>query len=245
MKYTMEPNDWIGLGLYFGFILVIGLPVILLKVFCNLPFEVTCKLYHLVITLSIFPLVRFFSTWYMAVLAAFLLALIAYPALVRIECSSFYRRIAVERDCGEFKRSLIIVQMSMALLIFVFWGLLGDAWKYVAVVAVMAWGLGDAAAGLVGKAIGRRRILHPRIEGKKTYEGTLAMFLTASLAVFFTLMLEGGLSWQVSLTVALLVAPVSATVELFSNKGMDTLTVPISTGFAVLSFMSLITFLGY
>jgi dolichol kinase len=241
----MPHNDWIGLGLYFGFIAVIGLPVILLKVFCNLPFEVTRKLYHLAITLSIYPLVRFFSTWYMAVLAVFLLALLAYPALARFECSSVYRRIAVERGCGEFKRSLIIVQGSMALLLFVFWGLLGEPWKYVTVVAVMAWGLGDAAAAIVGKAIGRRRILNPRIEGKKTYEGTLAMFITAGLAVFFTLLLEGGQSWPVSLMVALLVAPVCATVELFSNRGMDTLYVPISTGLAVLSLMSLFSFLGF
>ena len=47
-----------------------------------------------------------------------------------------------------------------------------------------------------------------------------------------------------SLAVALLVAPVSAIVELFSNKGIDTLTVPISTGLAILGLMSLISFLG-
>jgi len=240
----MPHNDFIALGLYFGFIIAIGLPAILLKVYCKLPFEVTRKLYHLVITLSIFPLVRFFSAWYMAVLAVFLLALLAYPALALIECSSLYRRIAVERESGEFKRSLIIVQGSIALLLIVFWGVLGPQWKYIAVVAVMAWGLGDAMAALVGKTIGRRKIQHPRIAGKKTYEGTLAMFITAGLAVFFTLMLEGGQPWQVSLTVALLVAPVCAIVELFSNRGMDTLTVPISTGLAVLSLMLLISFFG-
>ena len=163
-------NDLIGIGLYLGFIIAIGLPVILLKAYGNLPFEITRKLYHLVITLSILPLVKIFSTWYMAVLAAFLLVLIAYPALVLLEHSTLYRRIAVERGSGEFKRSLIIVQVSIALLIIIFWGLHGEAWKYIAVVAVMAWGLGDAAAALVGKAIGRRRIVHPRIEGAKTYD---------------------------------------------------------------------------
>lgn len=241
----MPHNDWIALGLYFGFIIAIGLPVILLKLFGNLPFEVTRKLYHLVITLSIYPLVRFFNAWYMAVLAVFLLALLAYPALARFERAPFFRRIAVEREGGEFKRSLIIVQGSMALLLFVFWGLLGESWKYVAVVAVMAWGLGDAAAAIVGKAIGRRRIYHPRIEGKKTYEGTLAMFLTAALSVFLTLLVEGGQAWPVCLAVALLVAPLCATIELFSNKGLDTLTVPISTGLAVLSLVSLFSYLGF
>ncbi len=240
----MLHNDWIGVGLYIGFIIVIGLPAILLKVCVNLPFELMRKMYHLVITLSIIPLVSFFSTWYMAVLAAVMFGLLTYPLLILVENSSLYKRIAVERECGEFKRSLIIVQVSIALMIFVFWGLLGTEWKYVAVVAVMAWGFGDAAAALVGKNFGRRRILHQRIEGTKTVEGTHAMFVTAGLAIFFTFLIYANQPWHVSFAVALLAAPVSAIVELFSNRGMDTLTVPISTGLAVLSLMSLFSFLG-
>jgi len=237
-------NDLIGLGLYIGFLIAIGLPTVLLKIFCNVPFEVVRKMYHLVITLSIFPLVKLFSTWYVAVLAAFALVLIAYPILVLVENSSLYKRIAVERECGEFKKSLIIVQVSIALIVFVFWGLLGTEWKYVAVVAVMAWGFGDAAAALVGKNFGRHRILHPRIKGTKTMEGTQAMFVTAGLAIFLTFLIYVGYPWYVSLAVALLVAPVCAIVELFSNRGMDTLTVPISAGLAVLSLMSLFSLLG-
>jgi dolichol kinase len=237
-------NDLIGLGLYIGFIIALGLPAILLKAFTKMPFELMRKIYHMVITLSIFPLVKYFSAWYMAVLAAFLLVLIAYPLLAVVEKSSFYKRIAVEREGGEFKSSLIIVQVSIALMIFVFWGLLGAQWKYVAVVAVLAWGFGDAAAALVGKNFGRRRILHPRIQGPKTMEGTEAMFVTAGLAIFFTFLIYAGQPWLVSLAVALLVAPVCAVVELFSNRGMDTLTVPISTGLAVLSLMSIFAYLG-
>lgn len=240
----MLNNDWIGLGLYIGFLIAAALPLVLLKLYFNVPFEVMRKLCHLLITLSIFPLVMFFSAWYMAVLAAFLLVLIAYPLLARVENSAIYKRIAVERSTGEFKRSLIIVQSSIALLIFVFWGLLGADWKYVAVVAVLAWGFGDAAAALVGKKFGRRLILHPRIEGTKTLEGTQAMFITAGLAIFFSFLIYAGQPWYVSLAVALLVAPVSAIVELFSNRGMDTLYVPISTGLAVLSLMALFSFLG-
>jgi dolichol kinase len=237
-------NDWIGLGLYLGFFIIVGAPAILLKVLFNVPFELTRKIYHLFITFSIFPLVTLFSAWYMAVLAACTFALLAYPLLALVEKAPFYRRIAVEREGGEFKRSLIIVQVSLAFMIFFFWGLLGPEWKYVAVVAVMAWGFGDAAAALVGKKYGRRPIRHPRIEGAKTMEGTEAMFVTAGLAIFFTFILYAGHPWQISLTVALLVAPVCALVELFSNRGMDTLTVPISTGLAVLSLMSLISYLS-
>lgn len=240
----MLQNDWIGMGLYIGFLVALGLPAILLKVFLKLPFEIVRKMYHMAITLTILPLVILFNHWYMAVLAVFLLALIVYPLLALVEKTSAYQRIAVERKGGEFKSSLIIVQVSIALMIFVFWGLLGPQWKYIAVVAVLAWGFGDAAAALVGKKFGRRKIQHPRIQGTKTIEGTEAMYVTAGLAIFFSLLVYAGQPWHVSLTVAALVAPVSAFVELFSNRGMDTLTVPISTGLAVLPLMLIFSLLG-
>lgn len=240
----MLNNDLIGFGLFLGYFIVAGLPPILLKVYLNMPFEMTRKMYHLVITLSIFPLLKLFSTWYMAVLAAILFVLLIYPILKMVEGSSLYKRVAVERKGGEFRKSLIIVQLSIALLISIFWGLLGIDWQYVAVVAVMAWGFGDAAAALVGKAFGRHRILHPRIEGAKTFEGTLAMFVVTGLTIFFTLLVYAGQSWQVSLAASALVAPVSATVELFSRQGTDTLTVPLSVAFSVLPLMSLFSLLG-
>jgi dolichol kinase len=108
----------------------------------------------------------------------------------------------------------------------------------------MAWGFGDAAAALVGKAFGRYEIVHPRIEGTKTVEGTLAMFIVAELSIFFTLVIYAGQPGHVSLTVALLVAPVCSVVELFSPRGMDTLTVPLSAAFAILPLMSLFSSLG-
>lgn len=230
----MLNNDWLAISLYLGFIIAIGLPVILLKVRFNVPIEVLRKMYHMVIALTIFPLVILFDAWYMAVVADLLLVILAYPLLRLLENTSFFKRVAVESSGGEFKKSLIIVQASIALLIFIFWGLLGPAWKYIAVVAVMAWSFGDAAAALVGKRFGRHRIEHPRIQGTKTMEGTHAMYFTAGLAIFLTFLFYAGQSWQVSIMVSALVAPVCAAVELFSNRRMDTLTVPISTGLAVL-----------
>lgn len=240
----MLPNDLIGMGLFIGYFVVAALVLILFKICVNPPFEIARKVYHMAIPLSIFPLLNFFSTWYIAVLVTLSLILVIYPVLAWAERFSFYKRFAVERESGEFKRSLIIVQVSTAFLIFMFWGILGDEWKYVIVVAMMAWGLGDAAAALVGKTIGRHKIRHSWIEGTKTYEGTLAMLIVAWLAIFFMLLLYAGQSWQVSLAVATLAAPVSAAVELFSHRGMDTMTVPLSTAFTILPLMILFSFLS-
>lgn len=70
------------------------------------------------------------------------------------------------------------------------------------------------------------------------------MFVVAGLAIFFTLLVYAGQSWQVSLAVATIVAPVSATVELFSRRGLDTLTVPLAAAFTILSLMFLFSLLG-
>ena len=238
----MLQNDLIGFGLFIAYFIVAGASAMLLKIYLKIPFEITRKIYHLVITLSIFPLLKFFSTWYTAVLAEFVFVLLIYPFLMLVEHTSFYKQIAVERGCGEFKRSFIIVQLSITILVSIFWGLLGIDWQYVAVVAVMAWGFGDAAAALVGKTYGRRRIVNSRIEGAKTVEGTFAMFVVAGLAIFFTLLVYAGQSWQVSLALAVIIAPVSAVVELFSNRGMDTITVPLSVAFLVPPLMFVFSF---
>jgi len=240
----MLQNDLIAIGLFLGYFIITGLPALLIKVYLNAPFELVRKMLHLIITLSIFPLLELFSSWYMAVLGAALLVLIAYPLLALVDNSALYKQLAVEREGGEFKRSLIIVQLSIASLIFIFWGLLGQDWQYIAAVAVMAWGFGDAAAALVGKTFGRRRIRHEQIEGTKTVEGTHAMFIVSGLAAFITLQLYAGHPWHISLVVSLIVALVSAAVELFSRRGMDTLTVPISAGFTTLSLLVLFSFLG-
>ncbi len=69
----MAHNDLIGFGLLIGYFVAMGLPMILLKAFDKVPFEVARKLYHLVIALSIFPMLKLFSSWYAAVLAPALL----------------------------------------------------------------------------------------------------------------------------------------------------------------------------
>ena len=111
-------------------------------------------------------------------------------------------------------------------------------------VAVLAWGYGDASAALVGKLYGRHYLEHRFIEGKKTIEGTLVMFAVSALTIFVTTTIFAGLSLQICLLVALGVAPVCAIVELFSRSGSDTITVPCSAAFATFMIMSILMLLG-
>ena len=241
-------SDLVGATILMIYYLVIcvSLPS-LLKHWLKMPAELARKMQHIAYSFSIFILLNLFSTWYMAVGAAFLLVLLGYPALMLIERSTFYKKYFTDRNArgGELRKQLIYVQLSFAILIILYWGVLGTKWHYIVAVAVMAWGFGDAAAALVGKTFGRHRVIHKYIEKAKTYEGTGAMILVAGLALFFTLLCYAGKPWYVSIVVAGIVAPVCGVVELFSRRGTDTLTVPVSTAALLMPLIHILTYFGW
>jgi len=181
------------------------------------------------------------SSWQMTIIAVVLFAIVIYPILALLERFPQYARFFSQRQPGEVKSSLILLCLMVALLTAIFWGWLGAKWKYIIIVAIMAWGYGDAAACLVGKTFGRHYLEHRLIEGKKTLEGTLAMVIVSGLAVFFTTVKYTSLSWHVCLLVALLVAPVCALVELYSLRGIDTITVPFATAISTFVVIQLFT----
>jgi dolichol kinase len=241
-------NDLIGAAILMGYYLVIlaGLPVVL-RAWTKMPKELVRKFQHVGYSMSIFIMVRFFDTWYMAIAAAFLLVILAYPVLILLERTPFYLRGFVDRTArgGELRRQLLLVQLTFALLIFIFWGLLGRQWHYLIPVAVMAWGFGDAAAALVGKFWGKRHVLHRWIEGAKTWEGTGAMIAFAAGAVFLTMFFYWKQTWYVSLLVAVIVAPLCGFTELFSRRGTDTITVPLAAALAIMPLVYFFSRLGW
>jgi phytol kinase len=241
-------NDWIGILILLAYYLVTCfiLPV-LLKAWVGIPREWARKFQHVAYSLSVFILLKLFSEWYIAIAAASVLVLVAYPVLMLIEKSNFYKRLLTDRTSkgGELRKQMIYVQITFAILIFIYWGLLGTQWQYIVAVSIMAWGFGDAAAALIGKAFGRRRILHSLIEGAKTCEGTTAMILAATLAIFLTLLLYAGQPWYISLLIAIIVGPVCGIVELFSKRGTDTFTVPLSVAALVLPLVYLFSLAGW
>lgn len=206
--------------------------------------ELRRKALHLVCVMAIFLLLNLVSSWQIAVISVVGFALGVYPILALLERFPQYARFFVQRRKGEVKMSLILICLMVATLTIVFWGWLGGAWKYIVIVAVLAWGYGDAAACLVGKIFGRHYIEHRLVEGKKTVEGTIAMLIVSGLAVFYATWKYTSAAWYLCLGVALLVAPICAIVELFSLRGTDTITVPFSAAIATFAFTHLLTSMG-
>lgn len=92
-------------------------------------------------------------------------------------------------------------------------------------ILVMTWG--DALAALVGQAWGR----HPYQVGgiRKSWEGSLTMWLVSSLVIGSVLTGMLGGSWMV-VGIGLGVGLVATGLEVFSWQGLDNLTVPLVSG---------------
>ena len=246
----MHPHDrkgvatmWPGVAILWTYYLaaLLALPVAV-KALTALPDEVARKLQHVAYAGSIFLLLGLFEHWTEAVAAAVGLALLAFPALWLWERHPSYRRLLADRCAGggEMRRQLLLAVAVFSLLIALFWGLLGPAWRPAIAVAVMVWGLGDAAAALVGRFLGRHRLAHRWVAGAKTVEGTAAMVVAGAIAAFVTLFVYGGAPWWVSLSAAASLAPLAGAVELFSHRGSDTLTVPLATAAGLVPWWLLI-----
>jgi dolichol kinase len=233
-----------GFGMFVGYYVIAASLLLIIRAFLKPPKEVFRKLLHVVCVMSVFMLLNTFNTWYLAMAVPILFAIALYPLITTIEKFPKIMEIFVQRKKGEIRSSLMIVFFMMAMLIAVFWGLMGEQWKYVIIVSVMAWGYGDAAAALIGKALGRNPINHRLVEGTKTREGTIAMYIVSAIAIFLCLMVYTPLPWYLCLLAALLVAPICALVELFSSNGLDTITVPFATAIPIFSLMMLFSNMG-
>lgn len=203
----------------------------------GVPRELVRKAQHVGYGLSIWPMLTLFDRWYEAIAGSFLLVVVAVPALLALERWPRYGRYFPDRSTrgGELRRSMLLVQVSFALLLTLFWGLLGPPGKVIVAAGAMGWCFGDAAAALIGKALGRH-LVHVRfVDDGKTEEGAWAMAICSGTAVVATLRLYGGLDWPTALAAAAVAGTVASATELVSRDGLDTLTVPLVTSFAVLA----------
>lgn len=229
-----------GFAIFLGYYVAAVLVLLGIRLGTKVPREVFRKMLHVVCACSLFVLLHAFDTWYLAALTAVLFAVLVYPLIWLVERFPRVMDMLVERSKGEIRFSLMLVFTMMAALITVYWGLLGPAWKFVIPVAVMGWGTGDAAAALVGKAVGKHQITHRLTRGTKTWEGSLAMFAVSAVAMFAMLLIYWHAAWPVCLLVALVAAVVAAAVEVISDGRYDTITVPLAASVLVSLLAALI-----
>lgn len=223
-------QDLVAIAFLVGYYLAFAIPIALLSAFLpEAKREPIRKSYHIFASLSIIIILRFFSTWYSALISVLL---IMVTALVLVVILEKFKAAPITKVKRYSKKSEIPFQIGyicivLIVLLTLFWGILGDEFKFIAAIGVVAWGFGDATSALVGKSIGRNQLKQKIFDGKKTQEGTIAGTLAASAGVFAVLLFFNPLAIPGQIVLAIFAGITSAVVEASSRKGIDTLTVPL------------------
>ena len=152
-------------------------------------------------------------------------AVAAYPILAALEAAPWFEKLFVQKSKGEIKRSCVMLLFMFAAIISVCWGIFGQ--PHAAAAAILMWGTGDAAAALVGIPFGRHKVKSRFTDGKKSWEGSLAMLLVSFLSGMIVLRFVQKMDFPPALLSAGLGALAGTAAELFSPSEYDTVTVPV------------------
>lgn len=217
---------WEGTLQVLLYFIVLVIVVFSIRRLLKVPTELFRKLLHFVLLGSLWVWLHAFSIWWHALLTVLVFTILVYPILIGAEHIKGYSKFVTERKDGELKRSLLLVFGMFAILLTITWGVFED--RNLALASIFAWGIGDAAAALIGKKFGRHFLEGKHIEGRKSVEGTLSMFAFSFLSVFFILLSRNDMPVYACLLIAVITAIVSAFVELFSTGGNDTVFCPLA-----------------
>lgn len=228
---------WYGCANILIYFVIAVLIALAIRCWTPVPHEVFRKLLHWILLGSLWVWLFAFPNWRMSVISAVVFALAVYPLLALAEHIKGYSNLLTERRGGEIKQSLLVVFGMYAAVTAVCWGWLGD--PLLALASIYAWGPGDAAAALIGKRFGKHPIPWKKIEGRKSFEGTAAMYLTSFCFVLGILLYRGGMPWYACFVTAALTAAVAALAELYSPNGNDTIICPVASMAALLPMIAL------
>ncbi|MGI6735402.1 MAG: phosphatidate cytidylyltransferase [Bacilli bacterium] len=177
---------------------------------------------------SIFFFTYIFDYWWTSLISLALFMSVALVGLTIIEKYSFYPELLAERKPGEIKRSISIAFIVFMTIIGVVWGILGKEYKYIIIASVLAWGIGDALAALVGKREKTKVITNKLVKSTKTIEGSVAMFVSSAIVIFLVIYFMGNNPIWYSIIISLVAGVVATLTEMWTKEGWDTLSVPIA-----------------
>lgn len=228
------------------FFVILFVVSVILKSFFHVPQEMVRKFQHIGYAFSIFLFLELYDPWYQALFAIGIFMLSIFMGLWLFEKSPLYKKYLVDRmkKGGELKYSLLQAQGMFAFLIIMFVGVLPHSDDTIVVTAVMSWGVGDALAALIGKRFGKRNNVMKGSDPKKTQMGSSAMGISVFLVVGLTLFFHGDILWWVALITAFIVAPLSAIMEAYAKKGLDTFFLPTFIAFLVYGIIIIFTVSG-
>ena len=183
---------WFGTLIFASYLLILGTTILLVRKFTKIKDELFRKILHFILLGAYIPLLFGFETWWKSVILVFSLVVILFPVLILAGKIHGFSSFVNERKKGEFKSSMVLALSIMLISISIGWGILND--RYLVIACVYSWGIGDAFAALIGKRFGKHKITWKFVDNKKSFEGSIAMLITSTIAVFIVLLIRGGLN---------------------------------------------------
>lgn len=209
------------LALYVIPSLLVLLPI---RFLTKVPSFVFRKLLHIVAFTGFAVMILSAESWAAAALTCAIFALILWPVITILEKEPWFGKLLVQKSKGEVRRSMLLLLFMFAALICVVWGVFNQ--PVLAAAAILMWGAGDAAAALVGIPFGKHKVKCRLTDGKKSWEGSTAMFCVSFIGGLLVLLLAQNSALPQALLSAALGALLGTVTELFSPSELDTVTVP-------------------
>ncbi len=211
-------------GKYLLFIIPAALILIIVRYTLKPNSVLFRKLLHFAAFMSPVVTILLTENWAAATLSLVLFAVIVYPVLALLERWEGFAHLLTQKEPGEIKKSLMLLFISDAVIVTVFWGIFGL--PYIVSAGILMWGFGDAAAALIGKRFGKHKVRIRFADPNKSWEGSAAMFTFSFTVGIIVLLFFSGAAWYYCLAAAVVTSVFGAYTELVTKGGNDTVTVP-------------------
>ena len=217
-------------------VLVLTIILIPIRIFVKIPDFIYRKILHITAIGMTSVLVIIPTHWWISEIVLLICSLGIIFVLIIFETTKFYKELFIEKGNHEVLISITLFFLVIASLIAFFFGFRGDNNKYYVIIALAAWGLGDAFASIIGHLIGKHKVSGKFIEGVKSIEGTIAGFIFSFIISFILLIVLMHSIWWLAVLESLVIGIAVSLVELFTKKGLDNITCPIAAAIILFLF---------
>jgi phytol kinase len=222
-------SDFIGLAASYGYAIALLLFGEILGRFFHVPPNLTRKIIHVSAGMWVFGILLLFHRWQIGI--------IPFASFIFVNYLLYRYRIIGAMDTEDSSPGTVYFAISVTVLFALLWRPSGAVdYVPIAVAGVMAMTWGDALAALIGRRFGKHK--YKVADSVRSWEGSAAMFLVSTTAIFLVLLLLPGsslspLAVPYGIDQAILLAVISGSLatlaEGVSPHGTDNLSVPLVT----------------
>ena len=194
------------------------------------------KVLHICAVSTILCFILPASTWWISVLDILTILFLINVTLLILERTKLYPMLFVDKSHHEILKMINVYYIIMAAMVALFFGGFGNSNKYLVVAAILAWGVGDAAAAIIGHKIGKSKYKTSFFDNSKSIEGTLAMLISSFLITVLVLALTMDYPINQILVESLVISIVLSLIEATTKNGLDNVFCPIAASTILLLF---------